>query len=128
MPTRDRHVAIGELVGPYHYVDNVEPRARHRRPVAWVNTGVARDAFGRDLLVTLNGHHTVQEFTAPEAASRLKALADTDIDPGHLNLEAQGGHRPDRSRTTDPRTHRTTRQNTRQRPESAHEPAICAAL
>jgi hypothetical protein len=82
LPTRDRHVAIGELVGPYHYVDNVEPRARHRRPVAWVNTGVARDAFGRDLLVTLNGHHTVQEFTAPEAASRLKALADTDIDPG----------------------------------------------
>ncbi len=81
LPTRDRCVAIGEVVGPYHYVDNVQARARHRRPVAWINAGVPRDAFSPDLLVTLKGQHTVQDFTAPDAASRLKALADTGIDP-----------------------------------------------
>jgi hypothetical protein len=82
LPTRDPYVAIGELVGPYHYVDNVDPRARHRRPVAWLNTGASREAFSEDLLVTVKGQHTVQDFLAPDAARRLRVIAGTGIDPG----------------------------------------------
>ena len=82
LPVRDRTVAIGEFVGPYHYLDGVEPRARHRRPVAWARTGIDRERFRSDLLVTLNGQHTVQTFTAPQAARRLRRLAATAHDPG----------------------------------------------
>lgn len=82
LPTRTREVAIGEFVGPYHFVNNVEPRARHRRAVSWNAVGVKREVFGPDLLVTLNGQHTVQDFKAPGAVSRLRAISESGIDPG----------------------------------------------
>ncbi len=82
LPTRDRLAAIGEFVGPYHYVADAKPRARHRRMVAWIGPPVPRDAFGDDLLVTLNGRNTVQEFKAENAVSRLHSLAASGIDPG----------------------------------------------
>ena len=40
-----------------------------------------RDAFGADLLVTLNGQHTVQEFKAARAVSLLRSLAEFGVDP-----------------------------------------------
>jgi hypothetical protein len=92
LPTRSRGVAIGEFVGPYHYVSNVEPRARHRRAVSWSAVDVKRDAFGPDLLVTLDGQHTVQDFKADGAVPRLVALAETGIDPGPPNVH--DGARP----------------------------------
>ena len=82
LPTRTRDVAIGELVGPYHFVKSAEPHARHRRAVSWIATAVDRDAFGADLLVTLNGQHTVQEFKAARAVSLLRSLAEFGVDPG----------------------------------------------
>lgn len=82
LPTRTRDVAIGEFVGPYHYVASAEPHARHRRAVYWIATDIGRDAFGDDLLRTLSGQHTVQEFSSPRAADRIRSLAETGIDPG----------------------------------------------
>ncbi|HUP76810.1 MAG TPA: hypothetical protein VM282_27505 [Acidimicrobiales bacterium] len=82
LPTQRHDVAIGEFVGPYHYVSDVKARARHRRAVSWNAVGVERGAFGADLLATLNGRHTIQEFKAADAVRRLRALADTGIDPG----------------------------------------------
>ena len=64
LPTRTRDVAIGEFVGPYHFVRSAEPHARHRRAVSWIASAVDRDAFDADLVTTLNGQHTVQEFKA----------------------------------------------------------------
>lgn len=81
LPIRRRKVAIGEFVGPYHYVDNVEPRARHRRAVSWSNTNVDREAFGPDLLVTLTGQHTVQDFNAANAVSGLRSIAEAGTAP-----------------------------------------------
>jgi hypothetical protein len=82
LPTRDRCVAIGEFVGPYFYVADAGPHARHRREVAWIGPPVSRNAFGHDLLVTLNGQHTVQDFKAEGAARRLLALSESGLDPG----------------------------------------------
>lgn len=83
LPTRDGTVSIGEFVGPYHFVADAEPRARHRRAVSWSATEVSRDAFRHDLMVTVNGQHTVQDFKAPSAVARLKMLAEQGVDPGH---------------------------------------------
>lgn len=82
LPTCDHNVAIGEFVGPHFYVPAADPRARHRREVSWTAEAIGRDAFGPDLLVTLNGHHTIQDFKAPDAVARLRALAESGIDPG----------------------------------------------
>lgn len=82
LPTRTRDVAIGEFVGPYHYVASADPHARHRRAVSWIATDVGRDTFGADLLKTLNGQHTVQEFSSPSATTRLRSLAELGVDPG----------------------------------------------
>jgi hypothetical protein len=82
LPTRERDVAIGELVGPYRFVETADPHARHRRAVSWIAAAVDRDAFGADLITTLNGQHTVQEFKAPRAVERLRSLAARGTDPG----------------------------------------------
>lgn len=82
LPTQSGSVSIGEFVGPYHYVVDAEPRARHRRAVGWIGTAISRDAFGDDLLVTIKGQHTVQDFKAPCAVARLKMLAERGLDPG----------------------------------------------
>ncbi len=82
LPTREREVAIGELVGPYRFVGAAEPHARHRRPVSWIGSAVDRDAFGADLVTTLHGQHTVQEFKAARAVERRRSLATGSTDPG----------------------------------------------
>ena len=87
LPTRARDVATGEFVGPYHFVKSAEPHARHRRAVSWNATGVDRDAFDADLVTTLNGQHTVQEFKAGGAVRRLRSLSDTGVDPGPVDRD-----------------------------------------
>lgn len=82
LPLRTRAVRIGEFVGPYHYVASAAPRARHRRVVSWFEGEIPREAFGRDLLKTLNGQHTVQDFKVPNAVARLEAIAANSVDPG----------------------------------------------
>ncbi len=105
LPTRRRNVAIGEFAGPYHYAAVAEPRARHRRNVGWLSLSVPREAFGQDLVRTLNAQHTVQEFKAPDAAARLRVLAHTGTDPGGAeraepSLQTHlGAHTNDRSGT-----------------------------
>ena len=74
LPLRDETVAIGEFVGPYHYVADAEPHARHRRVVSW-NTPIDRSEFDDELEKTLKGRHTVQEFKSPGAVDRLRQLA-----------------------------------------------------
>ena len=45
----ERTINFGRIAGPYEYVPDA-PTRRHRRPVAWVNTGVPRDAFTQEAL------------------------------------------------------------------------------
>lgn len=82
LPTQDKAVAIGEFVSRYFYVDTAEPRARHRREVAWSSVGVPRSDLGIDLLKVINGKHTIQEFKQVRAAERLQAICDHGADPG----------------------------------------------
>lgn len=82
MPTRDRTVAVGELVGPHIYAPTADPRARHRRAVSWLAEGIDRDAVSSDLRKEIETKHTVQTINSPHGAQRLLALAATGIDPG----------------------------------------------
>ena len=61
---------------------DLETARRHRRAFSWIATGVDRDAFEAELLVTLNGQHTVQELNLARAVSRLRSLAELGVDPG----------------------------------------------
>jgi predicted Mrr-cat superfamily restriction endonuclease len=45
----DRTIAFGRIAGPYEYAAGA-PTRRHRRAVAWLNTGVPRDAFTQEAL------------------------------------------------------------------------------
>lgn len=82
LPTQTRGVAIGEFVGPYHYVAEAHPRARHRRAVSWNATDIDREAFGEDLRRVLSGRHTIQDIKVERAVLRLRSLVDDDHDPG----------------------------------------------
>ncbi len=82
LPTRSRGVAIGEFVGPYHYVADARIRARHRRAVSWDATDLDREAFGDDFQKVLSGRHTIQDIKVSNAVDRLRSLADTGLDPG----------------------------------------------
>lgn len=53
-----------------------------RRNIGWLSLGVDRSAFAADLTTTIQGRHTVQEFKAPNAFQRLRAIADTGADRG----------------------------------------------
>ncbi len=82
LPTQHLGVAIGALVGPYFYVKSARPKAKHRREVDWIAFDISREDFDPDLLRTISGRHTVQDFRAPNAVERLKAIAQTGSDPG----------------------------------------------
>jgi hypothetical protein len=73
---------LTESIGPYHYVDHVDPHARHRRAVSWDAINVDRDAFGTDLRKVLSGRHTIQDIKTSDAVRRLRALVSTGVDPG----------------------------------------------
>jgi hypothetical protein len=45
--------------------------------VSWIPVRIHRDAFDPDMIKVLNGQHTVQDFTAPDAVTRLRAIAET---------------------------------------------------
>lgn len=69
-------VAIGEVIGPYEYVeDESDGRLRHRRPVRWLNPDVTRSAVDDDLLGVINAPGTICEIGRPDAANRLVEIA-----------------------------------------------------
>ncbi len=82
LPTQQDDLAIGDFVGPYFYVRSAEPRARHRREVAWNATEIPRDSLATDLLTIVRGRHTVQQFKPANSAHRLRTIAETSFDPG----------------------------------------------
>lgn len=81
IPTRRHEVAIGEFTGPYRYVADAEPHARHRRAVDWHADDVDKSDLPEDLSKVLSGRHTIQTFKTPDAASRLLAIADGHVRP-----------------------------------------------
>ena len=76
-------IAIGTIAGDYAYRPDLEPEARHSRPVTWLSKDVPRTAVGQDLLYTLGAFLTVCRVSRNNAAQRLAALANTGVDPGY---------------------------------------------
>lgn len=75
-------VAIGEVVGGYHYNTELPADARHTRLVKWLKPDLPRTAFSQDLLYSLGAFLTVCEIKRHEAVRRLENLARTGQDPG----------------------------------------------
>ena len=45
--------------------------------------------FDADLVTTLNGQHTVQEFKAAGVVRRLRSLGDAGVDPGSVDRDLE---------------------------------------
>src|SRR5699024_5498866 len=80
--TQPGAIALGRCTGTYGYDADAQQFARHYRPVEWQPKLVARDALQRDLLAMVNGAMTVFSVSRNYAAERLRAVADTGVDPG----------------------------------------------
>lgn len=79
-------LAIGRITGPYRYVADNPPDARHVRSVEWVRTDVPRSAIGQDLLYSLGAFLTVCEIKRNNATIRLSAAMTTGKDPGAASV------------------------------------------
>ncbi len=75
-------VAVGEVVGGYHYRPELPQDARHTRPVKWLRSDLPRTAFSQDLLYSLGAVQAVCEIKRHDAVRRLEVLARTGQDPG----------------------------------------------
>jgi hypothetical protein len=74
--SKARTVAVGEITGGYeHHPVDSDPRTRHRRPVHWLASAVNRDDLPADIRRAVNAPGTIGAIKAPDAASRLRALA-----------------------------------------------------
>ena len=70
-------VSIGEIAGPYEYApDEPNGKLRHRRPVRWLATHMARNRLDPDLLQVVNAPGTICTIGAPRAAERLRRIAE----------------------------------------------------
>ncbi|MCA8894604.1 MAG: restriction endonuclease [Amphiplicatus sp.] len=68
-----------------------------QRPVGWLRTEVARDAFRQDLLYSFGAFMTVCEISRNNALSRVQSVIDTGKDPGD-------GVRPNLRKSYEPET------------------------
>lgn len=83
MPRKYRDVVeIGQIMGGYSYRADQPVGYRHIRPVKWLNT-VERAAISGDLRDSMGTLLTVSELSRRDAAERVRALAETGIDPGY---------------------------------------------
>lgn len=80
--TRPGSVAIGEVTGPYQYLADQPAGFRHVRPVKWLRTDLARDAFRPDLRASITSLLTVCGLARNNAVQRIAELAEKGIDPG----------------------------------------------
>jgi restriction system protein len=84
-----RHVAVGEIVGPYAPTADGHPM----RPVRWLKRDVSRDAFRQDILYSF-GVMTVCEISRNDALRRVEAIVETATDPGYESGKAAPGRPP----------------------------------
>jgi restriction system protein len=86
LPSKVRStVAIGEVAGPYKYLEG-----RHVRSVKWIRTDVPRTDFGQDLLYSLGAFMTVCQVRRNDAEERLRAMLSGQPDPGLKGQKSKG--------------------------------------
>ena len=82
-------LAIGRVEGPYEFDSSRQPDyLRQRRSVAWLRTGIEREAIGEDLRNSLGSLMTVFGLRRHDAARRIRHLAEHGVDPGPRNAES----------------------------------------
>ena len=75
-------LAIGRAVGEFYLSDQGAPTRR----VEWLRSDLPRDAVKQDLLYSLGAAQTICEISRNDAARRFRALAETGMDPGPVQL------------------------------------------
>jgi restriction system protein len=66
-------IAVGRVAGPYQYREDLGNDLRHCRPVTWITTDVARDAFDQDLLYSFGAFLTFGRVKRENAEGRILA-------------------------------------------------------
>ena len=84
-------IAIGEMVGEYHFRPNV-PEMFHGRRLAWINEAVPREILGPDLRKSMNASGTVYQPSAANAEFRLRVIAETGREPESGDLKDEDPH------------------------------------
>ncbi len=75
-------VAIGIVTGDYQF--DVTSEYRHSRTVDWKQESLPRDTFKQDLRHSFGAFMTICEIKRNSALERVKAVLQTDQDPGAL--------------------------------------------
>lgn len=94
-------VAIGEVIGDYTF--SQEDPYVHSRKVNWFQESIPRDTFKQDLRHSFGAFMTVCEIRRNSAVERVRAVLETQTDPGML-LGRQGvvsGQDPDEDITAE---------------------------
>ena len=93
LPLKSRSaIAVGQVSGPYRFVANGPPSAKHQRPVRWVRTDLPRAEVEQDLLYSLGSTLTVFRVRRNNAEERLIALVEgrQPVQPPIPRADAEG--------------------------------------
>jgi len=75
MPLKGRDaIAVGEIVGPYEYRQDLPGGATHVRRVKWLRTDIDRTALDHALRQSLRRPGTLARIKADEAEERIRAM------------------------------------------------------
>jgi restriction system protein len=66
-------IAVGRVTGPYQHREDLGDDLRHCRPVNWIATDIARDAFDQDLLYSFGAFLTFGRVKRENAEARILA-------------------------------------------------------
>ena len=81
LPYRNRPaVAVGRISGSYQCRTDLGEGAKHTRPVEWLNTHLAPEAFDKDLIWAFGAFMTVARIACDNAEQRIrKVLKETEV-------------------------------------------------
>lgn len=92
-------IAVGRINGDYIYNESYHDEIRHFRPVEWIATDVARDAFDQDLIYSFGAYITIGRVKRDTAEERILAAVSgkaptpqpSESDPSSaIDVEAEG--------------------------------------
>lgn len=94
-PTKRKSAfAVGEIQGGYQFDPNANDPFYHYRQVKWIVKDLARTAFDKDLLSSLNGATTVFQVSRHNAEDRIRRMVGLNTQPSS-NRRATSEHAPE---------------------------------
>ena len=77
-------IALGEIRGPYQWLENGDADMPHIRAVTWYAIDLPRIAFDPDLLYSFGGSVTVSSVTRNDAERRVREMVDGQSRGGRI--------------------------------------------